>query len=113
MSQLSSNCNSLSHLNRRTLLKAAGLSGLAWLTPVAERLARAEEEAPSGAPAKSIIVLWMQGGPSQLETFDPKPGAKISGGTKAISTKAPGVQITEGLPLVAEQMNSIALVRSV
>jgi uncharacterized protein DUF1501 len=107
------NCRSLSHLNRRTLLKAAGLSGLAWLTPVAERLARAEEEAPRGAPAKSVIVLWMQGGPSQLETFDPHPGTKISGDTKAIKTAAPGVSIAEALPLVAEQMESIALVRSV
>ena len=111
--QAASNCNSLSHLNRRTLLKAAGLSGLAWLTPVAERLARAKEEAPRGAPAKSIIVLWMQGGPSQLETFDPHPGAEISGDTKAIKTAAPSVQIAEALPLVAEQMDSISLVRSV
>ena len=66
-------CGSLSHVNRRTLLKAAGLSGLCWLTPLAERLARAADDAPRGKPAKSVIVLWMQGGPSQLETFDPHP----------------------------------------
>ena len=106
-------CNSLSHLNRRTLLKAAGLSGLAWLTPVAESLARAEDKAPKGAPAKSVIVLWMQGGPSQLETFDPHAGYDIAGGTEAIKTSAKGISIAAGLPLVAEQMDSISLVRGV
>src|SRR5687768_16464891 len=77
-------CGSFSHVIRRTLLKAAGLSGLCWLTPLAERLARAAEEAPRGKPAKSVIVLWMQGGPSQFETFDPHPDpdSKIAGGTK-------------------------------
>ena len=63
-------CGSGSHLHRRTLLKAAGLSGIGWLTPVAEALTRAAEEAPRGTPAKSIIVLWLAGGPSQLETFE-------------------------------------------
>jgi uncharacterized protein (DUF1501 family) len=108
-------CGSLSHLNRRTLLKAAGLSGLCWLTPLAERLAQAAEKEPRGKPAKSVIVLWMQGGPSQFETFDPHPdpGSKIAGGTKWIETTARGIRIADGLPLVAEQMESISLVRSV
>ena len=108
-------CGSISHLNRRTLLKAAGLSGLCWLTPLAERLALAAEKDPRGKPAKSVIVLWMQGGPSQLETFDPHPdpGSKIAGGTKWIKTSVNGTRIAAGLPQVAEQMDSIALVRSV
>ncbi len=108
-------CGSLAHVNRRTLLKAAGLSGLCWLTPLAERLARAAERAPRGKPAKSVIVLWMQGGPSQLETFDPHPdpGSKIAGGTQWIETAVKGTRIAAGLPLVAEQMESISLVRSV
>jgi uncharacterized protein (DUF1501 family) len=112
---LGSSCGSLSHLNRRTLLKVTGLSGLCWLTPLAERLARAAETAPRGKPAKSVIVLWMQGGPSQLETFDPHPdpGSKIAGGTKWIETAVKGTRIAAGLPLVAEQMESISLVRSV
>ena len=108
-------CGSLAHFNRRTLLKAAGLSGLCWLTPLAERLAQAAEKEPRGKPAKSVIVLWMQGGPSQLETFDPHPdpGSKIAGGTKWIETPVKGTRIAAGLPLVAEQMDSISLVRSV
>lgn len=109
-----SSCGTLDHFSRRTLLKAAGFSGLCWLTPLAERLARAAEESDRGAPAKSVIVLWMQGGPSQLETFDPHPGKKISHtSTKAIKTRAADIQIADGLPLMAEHMDSISLVRSI
>ena len=71
-------CGGGSHLHRRTLLKAAGLSGIGWLTPVAEALSRASEKDISGKPPKSVIVLWLAGGPSQLETFDPKPGTNIA-----------------------------------
>jgi len=107
-------CGSSAHLQRRSLLETArGLSGIAWLTPLAERLSRASEKAPSGKPAKSVIVLWMSGGPSQLETFDPHPGTKIShDSTKQIKTAAPDIQIADNLALLAEQMDSISLVRS-
>jgi len=101
-------------LSRRTLLRAAGLGGLAWLTPLAHMLGRAQEKEPSqaSATAKSVIMLWMAGGPSQLETFDPHPGKKIAGGTGAIKTPVKGVQIAEGLPQVAEVINDLTLVRS-
>ncbi len=106
-------CNTADHFNRRTLLKAAGLAGLTWMTPVAELLAREAEKAPKGAPAKSVIVLWMQGGPSQRDTFDPKPKAKGGGGVKAIKTAAKGIEIASSLERLADQMDSISLVRSV
>jgi uncharacterized protein (DUF1501 family) len=105
-------CGSASHFHRRTLLKAAGASGLGWLTPLAEVLARAAEASPR-APARSVILLWLQGGPSQLETFDPHPGKRIAAGTKAIPTSVKGVQFAEGMEQTAEQMDSLALVRSV
>jgi hypothetical protein len=54
----------------------------------------------------------MAGGPSQLETFDPHPGKKIAGGTRAIPTAVRGIQLAQGLERVAERMQSIALVRS-
>src|SRR5262245_27785101 len=100
--------------SRRTALHvAATLSGLSWLTPLAERLARSAEQSPPGTAAKSLIVLWMAGGPSQLETFDPHPGSNIShDATKAINTAAPNIQIADNLPLIADQMDSISLVRS-
>lgn len=94
-------------IHRRT---AFGLLGAAWLTPLATQLARAADT--RRGPAQSLIILWMQGGPSQLETFDPHPESTNSGGTKAIDTAAKGIQIAEGLPRLAEQMDSVALVRS-
>ncbi len=102
-------------LGRRALVKLAGLGGAGWLTSVAHLLAsEAELHEPSGdrRPPRSLIVLWMAGGPSQLETFDPHPGQKISGDTRAIPSAARGIQLAEGLERVAEQMGSIALVRS-
>jgi uncharacterized protein (DUF1501 family) len=108
------NCGSWAHVPRRKFLGGVvGLAGMTWLTPVAERLARAAEKEPTGRPAKSLIVLYMSGGPSQLETFDPHPGSAIShSSTKAIKTAAKDVVLADNLPLVAEQMGSISLVRS-
>jgi hypothetical protein len=102
-----------SALDRRGFLSLAGLAGLSWLTPVGHLLARAAEAPGKGRrPAQSIIVLWLAGGPSQLETFDPHPGTNIAGGTGAIKTSVKGIQLATGLERTADQMQSIALVRS-
>ncbi|TXT30196.1 MAG: hypothetical protein FD138_2313 [Planctomycetota bacterium] len=62
---------------------------------------------------KSMILLWMNGAPSQFETFDPKPdNAEVTGETKAIDTNVPGIQIANGWDNVAKVMNEIALIRS-
>ena len=106
-------CGSADHLSRRTLLKLGGVASLMWLTPIAQLLAREDEKAPRGKPARSVIILWQAGGPSQLETFDPHPGSKFSFGTKAIKTAVPGVQLADGFGHLAEVMNDISLVRSV
>ncbi len=108
-----SGCGSWSHLHRRTLLKAAGLSGIGWLTPVAEALSRASEQDDSGKPPRSVIILWLAGGPSQLETFDPKPGSNIAAGTEAIETSVPGIQLAKGYEQLADQMQHVSLVRSI
>ncbi|MBL9125323.1 MAG: DUF1501 domain-containing protein [Planctomycetaceae bacterium] len=60
----------------------------------------------------ACIVLWMQGGPSQFETFSPKPGHENGGETKAIQTSVPGIEIAEGLPHLAQVMDDLAIVRS-
>ncbi|MDG1831767.1 MAG: DUF1501 domain-containing protein [Verrucomicrobiota bacterium] len=114
MNSSSNPCNSASHITRRTMLQATatGLGGLAWLTPVAHLLGRAQEKASAHAPAKSVIMLWMAGGPSQLETFDPHAGKTIAGDTRAINTSVKGVQFAHGLPQVAEVMHELTLVRS-
>ncbi len=103
---------SAAHFHRRSLLTAGAAAGVGWLTSLGEALARAEPQRPTARP-RSVIVLWLQGGPSQLETFDPHPGGKIGGDTQAIATSVPGLQIASGLAQTAEQMHSIALVRSV
>src|SRR5262245_39300126 len=90
-------CGSWEHVARRTVLRAGAIGGLSWFTPIAERLARAENERPQSKP-RSVIMLWMQGGPSQIETFDPKPGKSIAGGSKAIKTAAPDIQIADLYP---------------
>ena len=97
---------------RQILRQAASVGGASWLTWAANSLARAQEKQPA-APARSLIVLWMQGGPSQLETFDPHPGAKIAGETQAISTAVDGLQLAAGYEHLAEEANSVSFVRSV
>src|SRR5687767_15422444 len=99
--------------SRRMLLRAGGIAAAGWLTPVAHLLARAEEQARGREPAQSVILLWLAGGPSQLETFDPHPDRAIAGGTSAIKTAVDGIQLAEGYPKLAEQMEHISLVRSV
>lgn len=103
-------CGTPDHWSRRTLLKSAGLSGLAWLTPLADSLAVESEK--SGARPKSVILLWMQGGASQLETFDPHPDSPISHGAQSIKTVLPEVQIGSALPRTAEWLREMTLVRS-
>lgn len=61
---------------------------------------------------KSMILLWMGGGPSQFETFDPKPNHENGGGTKAISTSVPGIKIAEGWKQTAQVMDELAIIRS-
>lgn len=60
----------------------------------------------------SLILLWMQGGPSQFETFDPKPGTETGGPTTAIDTSVPGIRIAQGWEQTAKVMGEIALIRS-
>ncbi|MFO0819780.1 MAG: DUF1501 domain-containing protein [Pirellulales bacterium] len=109
-----SGCGSPAHWGRRTFLRAAaGVAGAWWWTRLAESLARAEEQSPAGKTPRSVIMLWLQGGPSQLETFDPHPGKSIGGSVKAIKTSAPGVEIAEFYPRTAERMHLVSLVRSV
>ena len=61
---------------------------------------------------KSAILLWMGGGPSTMDIWDLKPGAATGGPFKPISTSADGIQICEHMPLVAQQMHHMSLVRS-
>jgi hypothetical protein len=99
-------------LERRGFLKLAGAAGIGWLTPLSQLLAAEAEKKRSENAAQSVIVLWMAGGPSQLETFDPHPGTKIGGEAKAIKTAAKDIRIAAGLEGLAEHMADVSLIRS-
>jgi uncharacterized protein (DUF1501 family) len=61
---------------------------------------------------KSCILLWMSGGPSQTDTFDPKPGHANSGPFKPIESAVPGLRLGPHLPQLARQAKDIAVIRS-
>jgi len=105
-------CSPSAHLSRRNLLTTA--SGSLFLSPLAKILA-AGESTKSGDPSRplSIILLWLEGGASQFETFDPHPGGKIGGEVRAIATSAGGIEIADTLPQLAEQLHHGSLIRSV
>src|SRR5205814_5771933 len=95
-------------LSRRGFLRLAA-GGVAGLGVGGRLAARADELKKKN---RACILLWMAGGPSQFETFDPKPGAPTQGPTKAISTSVPGLQIAEHWPHTAGVMNEFAVIRS-
>ena len=99
-------------LTRRELLKlsAAGIAGASlsgWLGALAARAAEQK------AKHKACVLLWMDGGPSHLDTFDPKPDAadNVRGEFKPIPTSVPGIQLGEKFPKLARLMEHAALLR--
>lgn len=105
-------CGGHDHFHRRNLLKLVGLSGLSWLTPMSQMAARASEASRKKKRAKSLILVWLDGGNSQLETFDPHSGKAIADGTTAIGTNLKGVQLAKGMERVAECLDQLSLVRN-
>lgn len=99
-------------MNRRSFLQfglsSALVAGIGL--PLLGRTARAQAKPTK---IKSCILLYMEGGPSQLDTFDPKPGHKNAGEVKGINTAVSGIQISEYLPLLAARMKQLAIIRSV
>jgi hypothetical protein len=98
-------------VRRRDFLKVIPAAALAagavsWQDAM---IASADDLRRSG---KACILLWMQGGPSQFETFSPLPGHANGGETKAIATATSGIEISENLPETAKAMNDICLIRS-
>jgi hypothetical protein len=102
---------SSARFGRRDLLKlsAAGIVGYSlsgWLETLAGQVAHDPRR------RKSCILLWMSGGPSQIDTFDPKPDHANGGPFRAIATSATGIRISEHLPRLSAQMGDIAIIRS-
>ncbi|MFO0876192.1 MAG: DUF1501 domain-containing protein [Gemmataceae bacterium] len=104
----SSDCRGLS---RRTFLRVGGLASLGLGL---DTFLRAQAAQPA-AQRKSIscILMWMQGGPSHHDSFDPKPDApaEVRGEFKTIPTTLPGVQVAEHLPLLARNTDKYSIIR--
>jgi uncharacterized protein (DUF1501 family) len=102
-------------LSRREVLKlsAAGalsLSASGWLPTLARQAAA---QTAQGRKRKACILLWMDGGPSHVDTFDPKPdaSAEVHGDLKTIATSVSGIQVSERFPKLAQQMQHAAILR--
>jgi hypothetical protein len=109
--------NSSAGYTRRVALKAGflGVTGLT-LPDLFRAKAQAKEKgtADSATNDKSVILIWLDGGPSQLETFDPKPDApaEFRGPFGVCKTKTPGVFVSALMPQVAKRFEKLSLVRS-
>lgn len=101
---------SLGYLNRRDWLRLTGLGFLGtsmsgWMPALANALAAEPSR------RRQCILLWMQGGPSQTDTFDMKPGHTNGGEFEEIATSVPGLRFSEHLPLLAGQADQLAVIR--
>jgi uncharacterized protein (DUF1501 family) len=101
--------------SRRSFLRVGGLSALGLALPDFLRLravaaSGGEKPAPKAA---ACILLWMQGGPSHLDTLNPKPDApaEVRGEFGTIATTLPGVRICEHMPLLAQRTNLYSIIR--
>lgn len=94
-------------VRRREWMKGAALSALAM--PWVSRAGSMRRK-----PVRSVIELWIWGGPSHLETFDPKPaaGAAYNGGFGDIPTNVEGIRLSSFLPRLAKQMDQFSIIRS-
>jgi uncharacterized protein (DUF1501 family) len=103
-------------VSRRDFLRVGGLTALGLTLPGflrLQRLAAAYDKADPKKKAVNCILLWMQGGPSHHDTFDPKPDApaEVRGEFGTVPTTLPGVRIAEHLPLLARQTDKFSIIR--
>jgi hypothetical protein len=101
----------MNRIDRRRLLHAmacgaCGMSVSGWLPALAQELATDPRR------RRHCILLWMAGGPSQMDTFDMKPGHENGGEFKEIATNVPGVRFSEHLPRLAKHADKLAIIRS-
>ena len=99
---------------RRDCLKL-GLSALIGGGLVDALRLRGLASSPGGPQAKSVILIWMDGGPSHYETFDPKPAApgEIRGKFDPIATKVPGITFSHHMKRLGSIADKLAVVRSI
>src|SRR6478609_5132413 len=117
MPELTHNCDGVA---RRDFLKlgVASFAGLGMVDLLRARSAAAElarAEGRSSPRAVNCIMIWLDGGPSHYETFDPKPDApsEIRGDLKTITTSVPGIRFCEAIPCLAKAADKFTVVRSI
>ena len=104
--------------SRRELMRIGGLSLLGVSLPDVLRMeakaAPARVESKIQPRAKQVVMIFLQGGPSHIDIWDPKPEApaNIRGEFKAIKTKVDGIQVSETMPMLADVMDKVTLIRS-
>ena len=109
-------------MNRRDFIKGCAataavtaLSGCAAASEVKNTAVNnANNSAKPKSRARSVIEIWVWGGPSQVETFDPKPKASrdYNGGFGAIPTNVPGIEISEFWPMMAKIADKYSIIRT-
>ncbi len=106
------NCEGVTR--RNCLQLGLGMLGGSGMAQLLRMRAQASESAASSRPA-SCILIWMDGGPSHFETFDPKPEApeEIRGELGTLATRIPGVHFSEHMPKLAAMTDKLAVIRSV
>src|SRR5581483_1282961 len=108
-------CRQMHHLAARRSFLKIGVLGTAGIS-LADVL---REQAPAGTTSAggrlpSVIILWMRGGPSHIDMWDPKPDAPVEyrGEFKTLPTNVPGILTTELLPLSAKVQDKFSIIRS-
>jgi hypothetical protein len=103
-------CNGVDHgWSRRCWLGQASAASAAALLPCLSPAAHAE---PLKRASRQVLFIWLDGGISQLESWDPKPNTEFGGPFRAIPTSVPGIHVSELMPRTAQQMQHLAIVRS-
>lgn len=98
-------------LSRRAVLQNMALGVSAWSTSSwLPTLAKAAAE--TGSKPKSVILIWLNGGPATIDLWDLKPGNKNGGPFQEIETQVPGMKISEHLPALAKQSSDFSIIRS-
>jgi len=105
----------LIHVGSRRWFLQTGLSGIAGLSLPDLLRCRTQAATARRADRKAVILIWLSGGPSHIDTWDPKPDApsEVRGPFGSIATRVPGVRICEHLPRQARIMDRLAIIRSV
>src|SRR4051794_12864573 len=100
--------------SRRDLLRVGSIGLAASVWPGASPSAAVTSASARPATAESVIVLWMAGGVTHIDSFDPKPDApeSVRGTLGTIATRLPGVRFAESMPEMARQAHRLALLRS-